>query len=106
MGTMPVIETDTDNRDQIWAFMASGHPLGEELGAWQQTVRLFGPGTPDVLMECLRLADSRHRPAAVYGLRAFGYEAWAEEFGAEEYFRVRARGESAWTIIRPQNWIS
>ena len=95
---------DSDHRDQILRFMASGHPLGEELSSWQQKVRSFGDRTPEVLLECLHLGKPRHRPAAVYGLRAFGFEAWAEEFGLDEYYRVRAPGELNWTEIRPQEF--
>ena len=93
---------DESTEQQIRQYVAAGHPLGDELSRWQQGVRAFGTRTPQVLMAILRDGDIHDRPAAVYGLRAFGYEAWAEEFGADEFYRVREPGTEDWMTVAPE----
>ncbi len=96
-----VMHAESMQPDAIDAFLSKGHPLGDELGSWQQKMRSFGAQAPKVLIDFLRTAPPRKRPAAVYGLRAFGHEAWAEEFDDQAFYRLRAPGEEGWTIVRP-----
>ena len=85
----------------IRAFLSEGHPPGSELDAWGEKLRAFGDGVPSVCLDILEYGDFALRPAAIYGLRAFGYEAWAEGYWKDEHYKVRTKPNSPWRIIFP-----
>ena len=58
---------------------------------------------PRVCLDILENGDIALRPAAIYGLRAFGWEAWSEGYWEDEHYRVRRSAGDAWSEIKPRS---
>jgi hypothetical protein len=89
---------DSEIRDLI----AEGHPPGHRLPEWSERIRLLGDDVPSVCLDILENGDFTLRPAAIYGLRAFGYEVWSEGYWEDEHYRVRRPADEEWRVIKPK----
>jgi hypothetical protein len=88
---------------EIRAFIADGHPPGHRLPEWSEKIRSLGDSVPRVCLDILENGDVTLRPAALYGLRAFGYEAWAEGYWEDEHYTVRRTPSDEWSVIKPKS---
>ena len=84
-------------------FISLGNPPASEVKAWIEKIRLFGERVPEIMIDILENGNPNHSTAALYGLRAFGYEAWSEDYWENEYYKIRKNPNDNWIIIKPKN---
>ena len=68
---------------------------------WKTAGSAFGPAAAPTLLDVVRSGSANEQYAAIVALRLIGYEAWADGFGRERFYRVRKSGTRKWEKIVP-----
>jgi hypothetical protein len=98
-----VVSRPVAREPEIRAFFAEGHPPAHRLPDWSAHVRTLGEDVPRVCLDVLENSDFTVHPAALYGLRAFGYDAWCEGSWGDERYKVRRSADDDWLWITPKS---
>jgi hypothetical protein len=77
----------------VWDFLKN-NPVPavgtESFGSWRGRCLSLGPTTSSVFIKVLENGDEAQQYGALVGLRLYGYEVWAEGYGLDVTYRVRA----------------
>ncbi|MEW6736999.1 MAG: hypothetical protein AB1489_37265 [Acidobacteriota bacterium] len=83
-------------------FISMGHPPSSEYNEWAKHLLAYGESVPAVLLDILENGLFQQKPAAIYGLRVFGYEAVAEGSWENEIYKVKRKQDADWITIKPK----
>ncbi len=90
---------------ELLAFLAGGvPPSGAQFGFadWQECAKAFGGFAPPVMLWALKHGDEEQQYAALVAIRLYGLEAWGVGSGSIRAYKVRARGQQDFDVVRPE----
>ena len=92
-----------ESRTRILMFLREPFPpgVGDLIPRWKERAASLGTEAIPVFLEMLKEGRWDEQYSSLLALREHGYEAWAENYGQDAFYRVRAPSSTVWDEIHP-----